>query len=231
MTRSTIINTAKYGDDNKHEAFVDNYLFFPIADVLIDPLRNIGLTPNMVTILSTFFTLLTIYFLHNDNKPLAIASYLLGYTLDCVDGKMARKYNMGTKTGMILDLSSDVISNIILSIYIVYKYKIRDENLFLAVLTFTMTFLLAISYALNEAILSYKETGSDDFYNRRYNELKDSNNIFNWVFLKTTFISHKIYKHYFPVYNQDIINKWLPLLKEMGPGTINIMVAILIYHL
>ena len=55
-------NTAKYGDDLKHEPTIDNYLFFPMADILIDPLRKIGLTPNMVTLISTFFTLFTIYF-------------------------------------------------------------------------------------------------------------------------------------------------------------------------
>ena len=237
---STIIqssnNTAKYSDDNKHEPFLDNYIYFPLAESLIDPLKNIGLTPNMVTIISTFFTLLSIYFLHKDNKHLAVISYLFGYLLDCVDGKMARKYNMCSKLGMVLDATSDVISNSLLSLYILYRYQIRKENLILVMITCIMSFLLILSYALNEAIISYKETGSDDFYTRRYNELNKENcnllvKLLNNIFLIITCVCYNIYKYFFPIYNQNNINKWLPLLKEMGPGTINTIVAILIYNL
>ena len=53
----------KYGDDTMYESWADINIFFPIAQSLIDPLYCMGFTPNMVTIMSTLFTFLSIYFL------------------------------------------------------------------------------------------------------------------------------------------------------------------------
>ena len=108
------INEEKYGDDTVYESVADNCLFFPLANKLITPMKEIGLTPNMVTFLSTCCTLLAVYFIYKDNLPYAATAYLIGYLLDCVDGKMARKYNMTSKYGMALDLVSDNVTNLAL---------------------------------------------------------------------------------------------------------------------
>lgn len=228
-------NTAKYGDDLKHEPTIDNYLFFPMADLLIDPLRNIGLTPNMVTLISTFFTLFTIYYLEKNNLILAACSYLFGYVLDCVDGKMARKYNMGSDLGMVLDTSSDVLSNCILSFYILCKFTLKKSNIVLAILTAIISALLILSYSLNEAIQSYNQTGDDNFYMRRFNQLEKQRKsslrfIYNF-YLFITKMLYKLYRFFFPTFNNDTIYKWLPILKEMGPGTVNAIMAVLILNL
>ena len=77
MSKQKVINNeSKYGDDNKFEPWSDVNIFFPIATKIVDPLYNLGLTPNMVTILSTVFTLLSIYFLHI-NKRFEDFTYLL----------------------------------------------------------------------------------------------------------------------------------------------------------
>jgi phosphatidylglycerophosphate synthase len=77
-------------------------------------MRNAGLTPNMVTYMSTSLTFLALYYLYVGNEIYACVSYFFGYIFDCVDGKMARKYNMGSKYGMALDLVSDNLSHFIL---------------------------------------------------------------------------------------------------------------------
>jgi hypothetical protein len=110
-------STSKYKDPENNEPFMDNYVFFPISDMLVTPLRNIGLTPNGVTLLSTVFQLYTIALLNVGKVEYASMSYFIGYTLDCVDGNIARKYNMGSKYGMILDMVSDNIVTLSLLIY------------------------------------------------------------------------------------------------------------------
>jgi len=82
-------NDQKYENDKKYEAIGDNCLFFPLANKLTTPMKDIGLTPNMVTFLSTCCTLLAVYFIYKENLPYAATAYLLGYLLDCVDGKIA----------------------------------------------------------------------------------------------------------------------------------------------
>lgn len=228
-------NTAKYGDDLKYEPTIDNYLFFPMADVLIDPLRKLGLTPNMVTLISTFFTLFTIYFLEKNNMILATCSYLVGYILDCVDGKMARKYNMGSDLGMVLDTSSDILSNFILSFYILCKFTLKRSNIVLAILTAIISALLVLSYSLNEAIQSYNQTGDDNFYMRRFKQLeKQRKSSLSFIYNFYLFITktlYKLYRFFFPTFNSDTIYRWLPILKEMGPGTVNAIMAVLILNL
>ena len=217
----------KYGDDNSHEPWIDNNIFFPIATKLVDPLHQMGLTPNNVTILSTMFTFISIYFLHKGKQSYAAASYCFGYILDCVDGRMARKYSMGSDVGMALDATSDTISNIALFAYLIYTKKMNLE-LFAVLLIFSI--LISLAYGLNEAIATYKLTGSDDFYKRRVNQLKDKkdNRLLYDMFLMVTNSSYKTYKSFFPEYDETKINYWLSTLKEFGPGTYCALVTVML---
>ena len=155
------VNEEKYGDDEKYEPWSDVNVFFPISSEMVDPLRCMGLTPNMVTILSTIFTFLAIYYLHIDNKPMAIYSYLFGYILDCIDGRMARKYKMGSNIGMALDCTSDNVSNFVLFMYILLYRPDRKYKKLLLIILAGLSFILSLSYGLNEAIASHKKTKSD----------------------------------------------------------------------
>lgn len=217
----------KYGDDNSHEPWIDNNIFFPIATKLVDPLHQMGLTPNNVTILSTMFTFISIYFLHKGKQSYAAASYCFGYILDCVDGRMARKYSMGSDVGMALDATSDTISNIALFAYLIYTKKMNLE-LFAVLLIFSI--LISLAYGLNEAIATYKLTGSDDFYKRRVDQLKDKkdNRLLYDMFLMVTNSSYKTYKSFFPEYDETKINYWLSTLKEFGPGTYCALVTVML---
>ena len=157
-TKKVINNESKYGDDEKYETWIDNNFFCPIAHKLVDPLYNLGFTPNMVTITSTIFTFLSIYFLHLNKRTHAVLSYLFGYILDCVDGKMARKYLMGSDYGMVLDCTSDNISNLCLLAYLICSRKINLKFAIQLSSIFIFIYLLSITHGLNEAISSYEAT-------------------------------------------------------------------------
>lgn len=214
--------TDKYGDDSKYESWADNKIFFPVADKLVDPLRTIKLTPNMVTIISTILTTMTIYFLIINNKVYAMITYLLGYLLDCVDGKMARKYNMSSDFGMALDMVSDNITNMLLVLYLIATRDKTQVNKVLFITMLILTFLLSLSYGINEAVSSQEATGSDNFYERRVKQLtnvgtENEKKLYN-MFLFITNISYKSYRLLFPTFNKEKIDKWLNIIKHFGPG-------------
>ena len=218
----------KYGSDELFESWADNNIFFPIANNIVDPLHQLSLTPNNVTVLSNIFTFLSIYFIHQNEELYAALAYFSGYLLDCVDGKMARKYNFSSKYGMALDLVSNNISNFILIIYLISKFGVTN-NFILVIIS--MTYMLGMSYALNEAIASKKATGSDNFLLRRTNELKNEKDYIYTLFLHITKGSFNLYKSFFKEYNEEIIFKWLPILKHFGPGNYCLLVSIILLYI
>ena len=218
--------TSKYGDDEIYESFTDNYIFFPIADKLLEPFKSLEMTPNQITYLSTIFTLLSIYYIHINDNIKATGTYLIGYILDCLDGKYARKYNMGSQYGMVIDTVSDNISNLLLLLLLIKKNGINRSIM----LMLFMMFMLSISYGLNEAISSYKATGNDNFLERRIKELSDKEGLIYKLFLQIMSISYRTYRMIFPKYDENKINNYLKLLKEFGPGNYTLMVAIILYN-
>lgn len=218
----------KYGDDTVFESWADNNIFLPIATKLVDPLYNLSLTPNNVTVLSTIFTFLSIYFLHNDKNLYAVIAYFIGYLFDCVDGKMARKYNMTSKYGMVLDLVSDNISNITLIAYLISRFGLTNK--FVLVLIFT-SYMLGLSYGVNEAIHSYKTTGNDNFFQRRELELKSDKGYIFTLFLYITKIIYRFYRAVFNEYNEEKIFNWLLVLKYFGSGNYCLLVLIILLYI
>jgi hypothetical protein len=219
-------NMSKYDDDSLFESFADNKIFFPLADLLIDPLKKAGFGPNQITYLSTICTVLAIYYVTVDELHFAIISYALGYLLDCVDGRMARKYNMTSKSGMILDLVTDYVSNVCLMLYLVHKYGVYNwRNIVIAV----FSFMLTISYGVNEAISCYKKYKHDNFLKAREEEIGDSHGILDNLFLFITARAYATYKRIFPEWNEEMLFKWLPLLKQFGPGNFTIVVLYILY--
>ena len=86
---------------------------------------------------------------------------------------------------------------------------------------------------MNEAISTYKLTGSDNFYKRRVIQLKDKkdNRLLYNMFLDITNSSYKTYKSFFPKYDEDKIYYWLSTLKEFGPGTYCILVTFMLLYI
>jgi len=228
----------KHGDDQKFEPFSDVHIFFPIANSLVDPLYFLGFSPNMITTMSTIGTLVAIYFLHKDMKVEAAISYIIGYILDCIDGRMARKYSMTSNEGMAYDGVSDVISNIILIFYLLFNYKMDKLNIMFICIILFLSYMLSLSLGMMDAVANYEKYGSDNFYRTKYNLLKDNikegtflEKILFKLYLFITKCSYDTYKQhyegYLPTKKKEIYKK-LKILKHFGSGNFCLAVAIII---
>jgi phosphatidylglycerophosphate synthase len=118
---------------------IDN-LFIKISEVISGPLVKIGITPNMITTLSFIFGLIAVYLLYKDHYLLAGCSFVLGYFFDCMDGYVARKYNMISKFGDLYDHVTDVITNVILLVVFMCKKINIKLKIFLFILIFVFLF-------------------------------------------------------------------------------------------
>ena len=68
-----------------------------------------GFTPNMVTTMSILFGFFSAQQISKGHFTRAAALLIISYYLDCVDGKLAREYNMVTKFGDLYDHVGDIL--------------------------------------------------------------------------------------------------------------------------
>ncbi len=70
--------------------------------------------PNMLTILRLFLVpvFVFVFLFEGDQKTIAAAIFILASATDVLDGYIARKYNMSTKTGQLLDPLADKLMQI-----------------------------------------------------------------------------------------------------------------------
>jgi phosphatidylglycerophosphate synthase len=222
--------TMKYGNDDLYESPIDTHIFHPLGLLLVDPLRYLGLNPNQVTVLSAVSACLACYYYSNNKIKEAILCYLMSYILDCVDGRMARKYNMGSKLGAALDLTSDVFvtSILMLTIYIKKKDKLKSIHY----IGFAIVILgLSLCHGLTEAIANYDKVGHDDFYKTKKEEYKDENHIIFKFYLSILKSSHKSYKTLIPQFDKHRINRYMEIVKYFGPGTSIVIILGIMYYL
>lgn len=233
----------KYGNDLEQESIADIYLFYPISDILLGPLHNLGLKPNHITMISTLFSIIAFFYYFYNDLLLTLIFYFLGYLMDCIDGRMARKYNQGSILGMILDSTSDVLCNfpflliiILKSICsiknngIVYNYKI-----YLFIILSIICFYFCVAFGINEAIESYLKTKSDNFYEYKLKIIKKENwdktfigNIFLHIYKQSYDSYRKIFPDEINKDNIKLVKKRLLHLKEFGPGNYNVLLMLML---
>jgi hypothetical protein len=233
----------KYGNDLEQESIADIYLFYPISDILLGPLHNLGLKPNHITMMSTLFSIIAFYYYFYNDLLLTLIFYFLGYLLDCIDGRMARKYNQGSILGMILDSTSDVLSNlpflliiILKSIYSIKNYGIvHNHKFYLFMILSIICFYFSVAFGINEAIESYLKTNSDNFYEYKLKIIKKENwdkTLIGKIFLNIYKQSYDSYRKIFPdEINKDnikLVRKRLLNLKEFGPGNYNVLLMLML---
>jgi len=105
--------------------------------------------------------------------------------------------------------------------------------------------MLSISYGVNEAIASHDAIKDDNFYNRRYQQLKNklssednsaksvgkAEELLYLLFLIITNISYSTYRKQFYDYDRNKLNDKLKTLKEFGPGNFCVIVAISLLYI
>lgn len=233
----------KYGNDSEQESVADIYLFYPLSDILLDPLHNLGFKPNHVTIMSILFSIVSFFYYFNNNLSSTLFFYFLAYLMDCIDGRMARKYNQGSIFGMILDSTSDVLCNLPFLFMILYKtiYSIvrigviLNFKFYLCILLLIICFYFSVAFGINEAIESYMKTKNDNFHDYKLKMIKKENwdktligNIFLYIYKQ----SYESYRRIFPnkinKYNIVELKKRLLNLKEFGPGNYNVFIMVIL---
>ena len=97
---------------------------YPLAKKIAPFFNKLGMTPNQITTMNIFFRFYIIYvFLTSKRTDIYILAMLLfSQFLDALDGTVARMYNMVTKFGAMLDITSDMIFFSIIIGILLYKY-------------------------------------------------------------------------------------------------------------
>lgn len=70
-------------------------------------LSKLGLTPNMLTVMSFFLGLVPIYFAYIGDLALSLTFFLITVFFDVFDGSLARATGMSTRFGKVLDHTVD----------------------------------------------------------------------------------------------------------------------------
>ena len=109
----------KYIDPLDNQAYKFGNYFLPFF-------KKIGFTPNIITSIGKLFAIISLYGLYKENFLVFILFSIIRYIFDCIDGEMARKYNMISEFGDIYEHISD---NIYLGLIIIILYmKCKSKN-------------------------------------------------------------------------------------------------------
>ena len=139
------------------ENYIDQWFYRPIGFRIAKMLRNTGITPNMVTIISIFvgaaagplFYYNNIYYIITGIVCLIIANIL-----DCVDGQLARLTGIKSKIGRILDgLAGDIWFALI---YVFLALRLNHE--YNTQLFFIPAVLSGLSHLVQANITDYYKT-------------------------------------------------------------------------
>tara|TARA_B110000208_G_C11800888_1_gene442270 strand:+ start:13728 stop:14276 length:549 start_codon:yes stop_codon:yes gene_type:complete len=132
----------------------DNILYI-IIEKIEHFFYKLNFTPNMITTLSLIFSILSTYYLFNNNTQIATICYLLSYFFDCLDGYYARKYNMVTEVGDWYDHITDIIG--IIGLYYIFFIKKKYISI---IISLFFAVLLLIHMGCQEKIFSNTKSPS-----------------------------------------------------------------------
>ena len=101
-----------YGEEFKKFAIKDQGINSMYYDAITSSMNPMGFTPNMITTLGNVCTLIFIYFFIQKRFYLSALFFFLSYMFDCLDGYLARSYNMTTEFGDLYDHTSDLLKTL-----------------------------------------------------------------------------------------------------------------------
>jgi phosphatidylglycerophosphate synthase len=124
---------------NKYENPIDD-IILNITDYTVPYFYNGGFNPNTITSLSSIACIITIILLLQANYYLAAFFLIISYFFDCLDGHLARSYNMVTVFGDYYDHISDVLKviSVLIVLYFIDStkfFKILPVIIFISILS------------------------------------------------------------------------------------------------
>lgn len=118
------------------ECPIDNWIYI-VVEYAAPYFYQWGWTPNMITTLSNVFGILAAYLIYKRKFGIAAIAFLLAYVLDCLDGYVARKYDMVTVFGDLYDHFSD-LAKVFIVFFVLWRI---DAKLFVMVFLIYLCFL------------------------------------------------------------------------------------------
>jgi len=112
-----------------YEDVADEYVFRPLANILLDRIAKTNITPNQVTLLSFLLGIASAVWMITGFFWKGFISMLLlqaSIIMDCLDGQLARLKKMCSEWGDIFDHTSDDIVIFLVSVVIVASLKNRN---------------------------------------------------------------------------------------------------------
>ena len=129
---------------------IDNWML-NACEKIVPFLKRIGHTPNILTTYSFFFGILSLFFLYHRKITLFAISLLISYFFDCMDGYMARLYNMETVFGDLYDHFTDIF--VIVGIVIVCIINYQNAMSYQIIIVFIiLTVLMQIHFGCQQKI-------------------------------------------------------------------------------
>lgn len=142
---------------NSNHGFIDTYYVYPFADLFIDNLFLLKITPNMITTFTFILRLLVLYLLVNKIylKYVPII-YFISWITDAMDGQLARKYNLGSKLGAYYDSFVDILTTFLIY-YVLYNYYNKKYTILLILLVFLIFFIISLKKLKNKQKVKFWE--------------------------------------------------------------------------
>jgi hypothetical protein len=222
------------GGDN-FNSFFDKIFFLPLSEKLVKPCGKFKITPNTITYLSIIFEFLCIYFYIKNKKLHAIVFHIVAYLLDCIDGKVAREFNLGSSYGMMLDIMSDLFTNFPLLIVILYK-SIKNKKFmkYLFILVVWSIILNIMNGLVN--ILSFLDKDNknikENYVNYKENEVKDEIGFLKKSYIKYIKSEYNMHKKIFKNLNdKNKLKNYLNKIKQFGGGNFNILICLMLLNI
>lgn len=173
--------------EKEQENPLDNYII-ELCEKMTRFIVNIEkfvITPNHITIIGGILGMSGVYFLYKRNLPMFALFTILYYILDCLDGFYARKHNLVSKLGDILDHSRDVIVFVSILVVLFINYK-RKITIGVIVIFLILSILMNFHICLQQKI--YVNSG------KKNEEIEETLDFFNYSFLEE---EHVYYTRFF----------------------------------
>jgi len=98
-------------------------MIYYFVEFLAPVFYKMGFTPNMITTLGNICTLIFIYYFLKKEFTFSAIFFFLSYFFDCLDGYVARSYNMTSEFGDFYDHISDGLKTIIFILLLIKMNK------------------------------------------------------------------------------------------------------------
>lgn len=201
---------------------IDLFFFRKIANILVDPLHKLGLTPSKITSISLIFAFISPILYIFDYLLVSLFFYFIYYVLDCVDGQVARKYNQCSFFGAAYDWNKDHLVGLVFFITFLLK---NDVYAFWSILLLIYPMLLHIGTL--DALSNYEKYGKFEQKDTEYN----SNNLFyKYYFLSKKICYYSFYFFFYKLQDKKIFDS-VKIIKFFGTGAFTILICLSILGL